>query len=158
MYALSPGSGWMNDEIFHERFEHHFLEYAPSGRSLLLLLDGHSSDYNPTFICCAAQKGVMMYNLWYRRCLFRATNFANFVDFWNFHEICFTKNWRKFHHDTAKLQTEEKSTIFLSCRYRAWRFPNAYLHIATTPAISSITSRIARPIYISAASEVLISG
>ena len=57
----------MNDKIFHEWFEHHFLEYAPSGRSLLLLLDGHSSDYNPTFTCCAAQKGVMMNNLWYRR-------------------------------------------------------------------------------------------
>ena len=47
MYALSPGSGWMDGITFYEWFEHHFLEYAPSGRPLLLLLDGHSSHYNP---------------------------------------------------------------------------------------------------------------
>ena len=23
----------------------------------------------------------------------------NFVDFWHLHEICFAKNWQKFHHD-----------------------------------------------------------
>ena len=63
MYALSPGSGWMDGEIFHEWFEHHFLEYAPSGRPLLLLLGGHSSHYNPTFIHCAAQKGVIVFAL-----------------------------------------------------------------------------------------------
>ena len=49
----------MDDETFYEWFEHHFLEYAPSGRPLLLLLDGHSSHYNLTFIRCAAQKGVI---------------------------------------------------------------------------------------------------
>ena len=64
MYALSLGSGWMDGKTLHEWFEHHFLEYAPSGKLLLLLLDGHSSHYNPIFICCAAQKGVMMSNLW----------------------------------------------------------------------------------------------
>ena len=64
MHALSPDSGKMDGKIFLEWFEHHFLEYAPSGRPLLLLLDGHSSHYNPTLIHCAAQKGVMMSNLW----------------------------------------------------------------------------------------------
>ena len=43
--------------------EHHFLEYAPSGKPLLLLLDSHSSHYNPTFIRCAAQKGVIVFAL-----------------------------------------------------------------------------------------------
>ena len=56
MYALSPGSGYMDGKIFHEWFEHHFLEYNPSGRPLLLLLDGHFSHSYPTFICCAARK------------------------------------------------------------------------------------------------------
>ena len=63
MYALSPDSGWMDSKIFYEWFEHHFFEYPPSGRTLLLLLDSHSSHYNPTFIYYAAQKGVMMSNL-----------------------------------------------------------------------------------------------
>jgi len=63
MYALSPGSGWMDGITFYEWFEHHFLEYAPSGRPLLLLLDGHSSHYNPTFIRFAAQKGVIVFAL-----------------------------------------------------------------------------------------------
>ena len=63
MYTLSPGSGWMDGEIFHEWFKHHFLEYAPSGRPLLLLLDGHSSHYNPTLIHYAAQKGVIVFAL-----------------------------------------------------------------------------------------------
>ena len=63
MYALSPGSGWMDGITFYEWFEHHFLEYAPSGRPLLLLLDGHSSHYNPEFIRFAAQKGVIVFAL-----------------------------------------------------------------------------------------------
>ena len=63
IYALSPGSGWMDGSTFYEWFEHHFLEYAPSGRPLLLLLDGHSSHYNPEFIRFAAQKGVIVFAL-----------------------------------------------------------------------------------------------
>ena len=63
MYALSPGSGWMDGITFYEWFEHHFLEYAPSGKPLLLLLDGHSSHYNPEFIRFAAQKGVIVFAL-----------------------------------------------------------------------------------------------
>ena len=41
MYALPPGSGWMDSLKFYERFEHHFVKYAPSGIPLLLLLDDH---------------------------------------------------------------------------------------------------------------------
>ena len=63
MYALSPGSGWMDGVTFYEWFEHHFLEYAPSGRPLLFLLDRHSSHYNPEFIRFAAQKGVIVFVL-----------------------------------------------------------------------------------------------
>ena len=63
MHCHLVASGWMDGETFHEWFEHHFLEYAPSGRYLLLLLDGHSSHYNPPFIRCAAQKGVIVFAL-----------------------------------------------------------------------------------------------
>ena len=40
-----------------------FLEYASSRRPLLLLLDSHSSHYNPEFIRFAAQKGVIVFVL-----------------------------------------------------------------------------------------------
>lgn len=40
-----------------------FFEYAPSGRALLLLLDGHSSHYNPEFIWFAAQNRDIVFVL-----------------------------------------------------------------------------------------------
>ncbi len=63
MYGLSPSSGWIDSELFAEWFERHFLVYAPSGRPLLLLLDGHSSHFSPQFIRSAAEKGVIVFLL-----------------------------------------------------------------------------------------------
>ena len=62
MYALST-SGWTDSEIFSEWFRSHFPEYAPSGRPLVLLLDGHSSHYNPKFIRQACENGVIVFCL-----------------------------------------------------------------------------------------------
>ena len=53
--------GWC--EIFTEWFLRHFLVYAPAGRPLLLLIDGHSSHFNPEFIRQAASHGVMVFCL-----------------------------------------------------------------------------------------------
>jgi len=63
MYGLNPNSGWMDGEIFTEWFLRHFLVYAPAGRPLLLLIDGHSSHFNPEFIRQAASHGVMVFCL-----------------------------------------------------------------------------------------------
>ncbi len=63
MYGLSPSSGWIDSELFAERFKRHFLLYAPSGRPLLLLIDGHSSHHSPQFIRCAAEQGVIVFLL-----------------------------------------------------------------------------------------------
>lgn len=63
MYGLSPGSGWIDGGLFLEWFERHFLLYAPAGRPLLLLLDGHSSHFNPQFIRTAAKNGVIVFAL-----------------------------------------------------------------------------------------------
>ncbi len=63
MYGLSPSSGWIDGELFSEWFDRHFLLYAPSARPLLLLLDGHSSHYNPQFIRHAAEQGVIIFLL-----------------------------------------------------------------------------------------------
>jgi len=57
IYGMSK-SGWMDGELFSLRFLCHFLKYAPSDRPLLLLLDGHSSYYNPQVIREAAQSGT----------------------------------------------------------------------------------------------------
>ena len=62
MYGLSD-SGWMTSELFDLWFVHHFLPHAPSARPLLLLLDGHSSHYNPAVIRKAAEEKVIMFCL-----------------------------------------------------------------------------------------------
>ena len=54
-------AGWT--EIFLIWFTHHFLAHAPAARPLLLLLDGHSTHYNPEFIPIAAHEGVIVFCL-----------------------------------------------------------------------------------------------
>ena len=63
MYGLNPESGWINGEILKDWFIRHFLVYAPAGRPLLLLIDGHKSHYNPDFIREAAKHGVIVFCL-----------------------------------------------------------------------------------------------
>ena len=58
-YGLSD-SGWMDMQLFEEWFKGHFLVHAPSARPLLLLLDGHSSHYNPRLLRIAAEEGVIL--------------------------------------------------------------------------------------------------
>lgn len=62
MYGLSS-NGWVNTELFHDWFLCHFLAYAPPARPLLLLLDGHSSHYQPAFIRAAAEEKVIVFCL-----------------------------------------------------------------------------------------------
>ena len=62
MYALSS-SGWIDSEIFDLWFQNHFLPYAPASRPLLLILDGHSSHYNPVTIKAAAEEKVLIFCL-----------------------------------------------------------------------------------------------
>ena len=62
MYGLTD-KGWMDGEVFDNWFTHHFLAHAPPLRPLLLLLDGHSTHYNPSFIRKAAQEKVIVFCL-----------------------------------------------------------------------------------------------
>ena len=48
-YGLS-NNGWIDMELFRLWFKKHFLHHALSARPLLLLMDGHSSHYNPETI------------------------------------------------------------------------------------------------------------
>ena len=62
IYALTD-NGWSNSEVFDIWFHNHFLVYAPTARPLLLLMDGHSSHYNPSTIKTAAAQQVILFCL-----------------------------------------------------------------------------------------------
>ena len=61
-YALSS-SGWVNSEIFCSWFHDHFLTHASPQRPILLLLDGHSSHFEPSVVRSAAEEGVLIFCL-----------------------------------------------------------------------------------------------
>jgi hypothetical protein len=62
VYGLSK-SGWIDSELFELWFKNHFLAHAPPFRPLLLLLDGHSSHYQPNFIRAAAEEKIIVFCL-----------------------------------------------------------------------------------------------
>lgn len=62
VYGLS-NKGWIDQQLFDIWFCNHFLQYAPSARPLLLLLDGHSSHYCPDTIRLAAKEKVILFAL-----------------------------------------------------------------------------------------------
>ena len=53
-YGLSS-NGWINTDLFEAWFVEHFLENAVSARPLFLLLDGHSTHYQPQVIRVARE-------------------------------------------------------------------------------------------------------
>ena len=50
--------GWITSELFEGWLVEHFLEHAVSRRPLLLLLDGHSTHYQPEVVRLARQNAV----------------------------------------------------------------------------------------------------
>ena len=52
--------GWITSELFEGWLAEHFLEHAVSRRPLLLLLNGHSTQYQPDVIRLARENGVIM--------------------------------------------------------------------------------------------------
>ena len=62
MYKLTA-SGWIDCEIFSIWFTHHFLAKAPPTRPIVLLLDEHSSLYEPSTIRKAAKEGIIIFCL-----------------------------------------------------------------------------------------------
>ena len=59
----TSSNGWVDSKLFELWFKHHFLMYAPPARPLLLLLDGHSSHYQPGIIRKAADEEVIIFCL-----------------------------------------------------------------------------------------------
>ena len=115
-YGLSD-NGWMDAELFEEWFKNHFLVHAPPARPLLLLLDGHSSHYQPELLRIAAAERVVLFCLpphtthilqpldngvfgsikrnWNEAChLFCSKNPGQVVNRYNFSQI-FNTTWMK---------------------------------------------------------------
>jgi len=116
IYGLSH-NGWIDSEIFEEWFEKHFLTHVPPTRPLLLLLDGHSSHYQPSLVRKAAESGIIVFCLpphtshlsqpldrtcfsplksaWHQECqLFMAMNPGKVINRYNFTEI-FARAWTR---------------------------------------------------------------
>ena len=58
-YGLSD-NGWINTDLFEGWLAEHFIRHAVPGRPLLLLLDGHSTHYQPDVIRFARDHDVVM--------------------------------------------------------------------------------------------------
>ena len=61
-YAVSD-NGWIDQELFHYWLTDHFLAHAVASRPLLLLLDGHSSHFEPETIRFAKDHNVVIFCL-----------------------------------------------------------------------------------------------
>ena len=62
LYGLSS-KGWMDGVLFEQWFSRHFLQYIPSSRPVLLLLDGHSSHFSPRAVELAAKEQIILFTL-----------------------------------------------------------------------------------------------
>ena len=61
-FALS-NKDWVDSELFHDWLIDLFAKYAVGARPLLLLLDGHSSDYTPDMIWYAKEHSIIIFCL-----------------------------------------------------------------------------------------------
>ena len=61
-YGLSK-KGWIDSELFDLWFNNLFLPHAPPVRPLLLIMDGHSTHYQPSVIRKAAEEHVILFCL-----------------------------------------------------------------------------------------------
>ena len=61
-YGVSD-KGWVDQGLFYYWLKDHFLVNAVSRRPLLLLLDGHSSHFEPKSIKFAKENGVVIFCL-----------------------------------------------------------------------------------------------
>ena len=62
IYGLSR-KGWIDGDLFDMWFMRHFLMHAPPVRPLLVLMDGHSSHFQPSVIQRATKERVIMFTL-----------------------------------------------------------------------------------------------
>ena len=61
-YGMS-GKGWTDQELFRHWLKDHFLKYTVPSRPLLLLMDGHSSHYEPSSAELAKENDIILFCL-----------------------------------------------------------------------------------------------
>ena len=61
-YGLSD-NGWVDSELIKGWLVEHFIGNAVGARPVLLLMDGHSSHFQPDIIQFARQYGIIMFCL-----------------------------------------------------------------------------------------------
>ena len=61
-YGMS-NKGWVDTELFQGWLTDHFLQFAVGARPLLLLLDGHSSHYQPDLVKFAKEHDIILFCL-----------------------------------------------------------------------------------------------
>ena len=61
-YGMS-NKGWVDSELFRGWLTDHFLQFSVAARPLLLILDGHSSHYQPELVPYAKEKDVILFCL-----------------------------------------------------------------------------------------------
>lgn len=57
--------GWTDMELFNHWMQDHFMRQIPPARPVMLLLDGHSSHYEPETIRFPAKEGVVIFCLYH---------------------------------------------------------------------------------------------
>ena len=62
LYGMSD-KGWTDQELFFYWMTQLFVKYIPPTRPVMLLVDGHSSHYEPETIRAAAEAGIVMFCL-----------------------------------------------------------------------------------------------
>ena len=60
MYGLSK-NGWMDMELFELWFNHHFLAHVPPVRPILLMMDGHSTHFQPRVVRLVAKEEIIVF-------------------------------------------------------------------------------------------------
>ena len=61
-YGMS-GKGWTDQELFKHWLKDHFLNHCVASRPILLLLDGHSSHYEPESVEFAKKENIILFCL-----------------------------------------------------------------------------------------------
>ena len=60
VYGLT-NNGWSNAEIFDIWFNNQFLHFTLAAQPILLLMDGHSSHFNLSTVCKAAEEKIILF-------------------------------------------------------------------------------------------------
>ena len=61
-YGMSP-NGWIDQDLFTTWLQKVFIPSIPPPRPVVLLLDGHSSHFNPEAIAVAAEEKIVIFCL-----------------------------------------------------------------------------------------------